>query len=149
MAVPARPGGLTASSTTSGSVPRICREFRGETETRGLWIRGSSRPLERHGASAMPISNGKATGPSRGNGTAAERFDVIIVGARCAGSSLAVILARAGMKVAVIEQATFPKMTLSSHLMEADGLDFLRRIGVLDAVRQTGARFMKQIDMRL
>jgi flavin-dependent dehydrogenase len=97
----------------------------------------------------MSISNGKATGSSRSSGTAGERFDVIIVGARCAGASLAVILARAGMKVAVIEQATFPKMTLSSHLMEADGLDFLRRIGVLDTVRQTGARFMKQIDMRL
>jgi 2-polyprenyl-6-methoxyphenol hydroxylase-like FAD-dependent oxidoreductase len=97
----------------------------------------------------MPNSNGSAAGPSRSGGTVGERFDVIIVGARCAGASLAVILARAGMKVAVIEQATFPKMTLSSHLMEADGLDFLRRIGALDAVRQTGARFMKQIDMRL
>jgi 2-polyprenyl-6-methoxyphenol hydroxylase-like FAD-dependent oxidoreductase len=95
----------------------------------------------------MSINNG--SGSSRSGRTAGEHFDVIIVGARCAGASLAVILARAGMKVAVVEQATFPKMTLSSHLMEADGLDFLRRIGVLDAVRQTGARFMKRVDLRL
>lgn len=98
----------------------------------------------------MPISNdGLATSPPRRNRAAGEQFDAIIVGARCAGASLATVLARAGLQVAVIEQATFPKMTLSSHLMEADGLDFLRRLGVLEAVRQTGVRFMKQIDMRL
>jgi flavin-dependent dehydrogenase len=74
---------------------------------------------------------------------------VIIVGARCAGASLATLLARAGMKVAVIEQAKFPKMTLSSHLIEADALMFLQQLGVIEAVRDTGVRFMKQIDMRL
>jgi flavin-dependent dehydrogenase len=80
---------------------------------------------------------------------ASERFDVIVVGARCAGSPLATLLARAGLKVAVVEQATFPAQTLSSHLMEADGLLFLQRLGVLDAVEQTGVRFMNHVDTRL
>lgn len=97
----------------------------------------------------MATSNGSAVVPPGKGRPVGERFDVIIVGARCAGASLAILLARAGLKVAAVEQVTFPKPTLSSHLMEADGLDFLRRIGVLDAVRATGARFMKRIDMRL
>ena len=84
-----------------------------------------------------------------GRTAASAHFDVIIVGARCAGSSLATILSRAGLKVVVVEQATFPKPTLSSHLMEADGLLFLKRLGVLDPVTKTGVRFMQQVDLRL
>ncbi|MBC3842806.1 NAD(P)/FAD-dependent oxidoreductase [Streptacidiphilus sp. 4-A2] len=86
---------------------------------------------------------------AKARGTAVEEFDVIIVGARCAGSSLATLLARAGLKVVVLEQVKFPRTTLSSHLMEADGLLFLKRLGVLDAVEKTGVRFMKHIDARL
>jgi 2-polyprenyl-6-methoxyphenol hydroxylase-like FAD-dependent oxidoreductase len=97
----------------------------------------------------MSTSNGLAKSPSTISKAAGEHYDVIIVGARCAGASLATMLARAGLKVVVVEQATFPRTTLSSHLMEADGLDFLRRIGVLEEVQRTGVRFMKRIDMRL
>ena len=82
-------------------------------------------------------------------GRSGEHYDVIIVGARCAGSPLGALLARAGLKVAVVEQATFPRTTLSSHLMEADGLLFLKRLGVLEEVKKTGARFMQNIDLRL
>ncbi|TDD89635.1 NAD(P)/FAD-dependent oxidoreductase [Actinomadura darangshiensis] len=78
-----------------------------------------------------------------------ERFDVVIVGARCAGSPLAVLLARAGLKVALVEQARFPRETLSSHLMEADALTFLMRLGVGDPVRATGVRFLTRADVRL
>lgn len=100
------------------------------------------------------VVDGRAARPKSGQAPArgragAERFDVVIVGGRCAGSPLATLLARAGLKVAVVEQATFPRPTLSSHLMEADGLLFLKRLGVLDAVAKTGVRFLKQIDLRL
>jgi flavin-dependent dehydrogenase len=78
-----------------------------------------------------------------------ERYDVVIVGARCAGSPLGTLLARAGLNVAVVEQATFPRTTLSSHLMEADALTFLKRLGVLEPVKATGVRFMREVDTRL
>ncbi|HEX8067959.1 MAG TPA: NAD(P)/FAD-dependent oxidoreductase [Thermoleophilaceae bacterium] len=78
-----------------------------------------------------------------------ERFDVVVVGARCAGSPLAALLARRGLKVAVVEQATFPRDTLSTHLLAADGLAFLDRLGVLDRVRATGAPITSTIDLRL
>jgi flavin-dependent dehydrogenase len=80
---------------------------------------------------------------------APERFDVVIVGARCAGSPLGTLLARAGLKVAVVEKVTFPRTTLSSHLMEADALSFLKRLGVLEPVKATGVRFMHDVDTRL
>lgn len=83
-----------------------------------------------------------------GGGTA-ERCDVVIVGARCAGASLATLLARQGMQVAVVEQARFPHDTLSSHVIQTDALAFLRRLGVIERVQATGAGFMQQIDVRL
>ncbi|HEX8052985.1 MAG TPA: NAD(P)/FAD-dependent oxidoreductase [Thermoleophilaceae bacterium] len=78
-----------------------------------------------------------------------ERFDVVIVGARCAGSPLATLLARSGLRVAVVEQVTFPRTVLSSHLIEADSLNFFKRLGILDPVRKTGVRFMHGVDTRL
>jgi len=68
-----------------------------------------------------------------------EPHDVVIVGARCAGSPLAALLARGGLRVAVVERATFPGDTLSSHLFETDALAFLHRLGLTAALRATGA----------
>jgi len=78
----------------------------------------------------------------------ADRFDVIIVGGRCAGSPLAALLARQGLSVAVVERAAFPKDTLSTHIFQAPAINFLRRLGVLERVRQTGARMCNRVDLR-
>ena len=51
-------------------------------------------------------------------GNMAEQFDVVVVGARCAGSPLAAMLARSGLKVAVLEQATFPRDTLCTRAFQ-------------------------------
>lgn len=42
-------------------------------------------------------------------------YDVIITGARCAGSTLAIYLAKAGFHVLLVDQANFPRDTLSTH----------------------------------
>ncbi len=78
-----------------------------------------------------------------------QRFDVVVVGARCAGSPLAARLARQGVRVAVVERASFPRDTLSTHMFQAQALAFLERLGVIDKVRATGAPFVKQLDLRL
>ena len=75
-------------------------------------------------------------------------FDVVIVGARCAGSPLAALLARQGVKVALVERATFPRDTLSTHIFEADALTFLDRLGVTEQLRATGAPFISRLDSR-
>ncbi len=78
-----------------------------------------------------------------------EKFDVVIVGARCAGASLATLLARSGLEVAVVEQATFPSSTLSSHVFEADALAFLNRLGLSEQIQATGAPLVKRAELRM
>ena len=41
------------------------------------------------------------------------KYDVIIVGARVAGSPLAMLLARQGYRVLLVDRATFPSDTIS------------------------------------
>ena len=77
-----------------------------------------------------------------------ETFDVVVVGARCAGSPLATLLARQGLRVSLVEQAKFPRDTLSSHIFEAPGINLLSRLGVLDKVRATGAEPIGRLDFR-
>jgi 2-polyprenyl-6-methoxyphenol hydroxylase-like FAD-dependent oxidoreductase len=78
-----------------------------------------------------------------------EHTDVVVVGARCAGSPLAALLARCGVRVTVLERATFPQDTLSSHLFEADALAFLERLGVGERLRATGAPYVARTDTRI
>jgi 2-polyprenyl-6-methoxyphenol hydroxylase-like FAD-dependent oxidoreductase len=68
----------------------------------------------------------------------ARRYDAIVVGARCAGSPTAMLLARRGYDVLVVDRATFPSDTISTHLVHPPGVAALRRWGLLDRVVATG-----------
>lgn len=59
---------------------------------------------------------------------------MIVVGGRCAGSSLALLLARAGMRVCVVDRAAFPSDTLSTHGVQPSGVKILERLGVLETI---------------
>src|SRR5688572_33028332 len=59
-------------------------------------------------------------------------YDVIVVGARCAGSPTAMLLAREGYEVLVVDRASFPSDTISTHLVHAPGVAALRRSGLLE-----------------
>jgi 2-polyprenyl-6-methoxyphenol hydroxylase-like FAD-dependent oxidoreductase len=63
-----------------------------------------------------------------------ESFDVIVVGARCAGASLAIMLARAGLGVCLLDKDRFPSDTLSTHGIQPAGVQILGRLGVLDSL---------------
>ncbi|MDG5807989.1 NAD(P)/FAD-dependent oxidoreductase [Streptomyces ossamyceticus] len=65
-------------------------------------------------------------------------YDVIVVGARCAGASTALLLARQGHRVLLIERARFPKDTLSTLYIHQPGVARLAAWGVLDDVASTG-----------
>jgi flavin-dependent dehydrogenase len=69
---------------------------------------------------------------------AANQYDAIVVGARCAGSPTAMLLARKGYKVLAVDRATFPSDTISTHLVHPPGVAALRRWGLLDQVVATG-----------
>lgn len=64
---------------------------------------------------------------------------MVIVGARCAGSPLAAMLARRGLRVCLLDRARFPSETLSTHVIQPCGVSSLRRLGALDAVLAAGA----------
>ena len=66
------------------------------------------------------------------------QFDAIVVGARCAGSPTALLLARKGYKILVVDRATFPSDTVSTHLVHPPGAAALQRWGVLDRLIATG-----------
>jgi flavin-dependent dehydrogenase len=67
-------------------------------------------------------------------------YDVIVTGARCAGSSTALLLARSGVRVLVLERGTFPKDTLNGHGVLAAGARSLQQWGLLDRVLATGCQ---------
>ena len=65
-------------------------------------------------------------------------FDVIVVGARCAGAPTAMLLARRGHRVLLVDRARFPSDTLSTHFLQPRGAAMLARWGLLDRLRGTG-----------
>ena len=65
-------------------------------------------------------------------------FDAIVVGARCAGSPTAMLLARKGYRVLVVDRATFPSDTVSTHILHPLGAGALSKWGLLDRLAATG-----------
>jgi len=63
--------------------------------------------------------------------------DVIVVGGRCAGSFLSTLLARRGYRVLVVDRATFPSDTISTHVLWERGGACLKRAGLFDRVSGT------------
>jgi 2-polyprenyl-6-methoxyphenol hydroxylase-like FAD-dependent oxidoreductase len=72
-------------------------------------------------------------------------YDVIVVGARVAGASTALLLARRGLKVLAVDRATFPSDTLSTHQVQVPGVARLRRWGILDGVLSAGTPAAAQV----
>jgi flavin-dependent dehydrogenase len=73
------------------------------------------------------------------------RHDVVVVGARCAGAATAMLLARLGRDVVVVDQASFPSDTVSTHSIARSGVVQLRRWGLLDGVLDSGAPAIRQV----
>lgn len=65
-------------------------------------------------------------------------FDAIIVGARCAGSPLGMLLARRGHRVLVIDKATFPSDVISTHFLHPRGASYLQRWGLFERLMAAG-----------
>ena len=69
---------------------------------------------------------------------ATNQYDAVVVGARCAGSPTAMLLAEKGYKVLVVDKATFPSDTISTHLVHPPGMAALRKWGLKDELVGTG-----------
>ncbi len=60
-----------------------------------------------------------------------DAYDVIVVGARCAGSPTAMLLARKGHKVLLLDRASFPSDKLSTHYLHQPAIARMNRWGLL------------------
>jgi flavin-dependent dehydrogenase len=67
-------------------------------------------------------------------------YDAIVVGARCAGSPTAMLLARKGYRVLLLDRADFPSDTVSTHMVWQSGGSRLRRWGLMERLLATGCR---------
>jgi 2-polyprenyl-6-methoxyphenol hydroxylase-like FAD-dependent oxidoreductase len=65
-------------------------------------------------------------------------FDVVVVGGRVAGASTAMLLARKGLKVALLDRSAYGSDTLSTHGLMRAGVLQLSRWGVLADVIAAG-----------
>jgi flavin-dependent dehydrogenase len=74
-------------------------------------------------------------------------YDVIIVGARCAGASTAMLLARRGFRVLLADRARFPSEIAQGHFIHRDGPRRLSDWRLLDAVVASGCPAATSITM--
>src|SRR5205085_6805081 len=84
-----------------------------------------------------------ATGPPVGHRAPAERvmnpaYDVVVVGARVAGAATAMLLARSGLRVLVLDRDSYGSDTVSTHALMRPGVVQLNRWGLLDGVAAAG-----------
>ena len=92
-----------------------------------------SAPRRGLDSASRPADRCEAAGKGRAE------WDAIIVGARVAGASTALLLARAGLRVLVIDRARRGADTLSTHALMRGGVLQLQRWGLLDQVVASGA----------
>jgi 2-polyprenyl-6-methoxyphenol hydroxylase-like FAD-dependent oxidoreductase len=65
-------------------------------------------------------------------------YDAIVIGARCAGSPTAMLLARKGFKVLLVDRARFPSDTISTHILWPHGAELMKQWGLLRRLAETG-----------
>ena len=76
-------------------------------------------------------------------------YDAIVVGARCAGSPTAMLLARKGYRVLLVDRSTFPSDTISTHIIWPAGGARLKRWGLLDKVAASNCPAIRKLTFDL
>jgi flavin-dependent dehydrogenase len=76
-------------------------------------------------------------------------FDAIVVGGRCAGAATALLLARKGFKVLVVDKARFPSEIPHGHFIHRQGPGLLNHWGVLDHIVRSGCPPVTKVTMDL
>ena len=76
-------------------------------------------------------------------------YDAIVVGARCAGSPTAMLLARRGYRVLLIDAARFPSDTVSTHFIWPPGVACLQRWGLRERIVATNCPAVRSVSLDL
>src|SRR5437763_17214352 len=73
-----------------------------------------------------------ASQPTASARTRNMRYDAIVIGAGPAGSTAALLLARAGWSIAIVEKSSFPRRKVCGEFISATSMPLLHELGVLD-----------------
>ena len=84
------------------------------------------------------MSHSEEMGGASNSPITRSRYDVVIAGARCAGASTAMLLARQGLRVLVVDPLKRGSDTLSTHALMRGAVLQLHRWGLLDDIRSAG-----------
>lgn len=76
-------------------------------------------------------------------------YDAIIVGARCAGSPTAMLLARGGHRVLLLDRGHFPSDIMSTHYIQPAGVAQLEKWGLIDQIAATNCPPITKTTMHL
>lgn len=76
-------------------------------------------------------------------------YDAIVIGARCAGSPIAMLVARKGHRVLLVDRASFPSDTISTHVIHQPGVARLRRWGLLDQIVASNCPPIRRISFEI
>ena len=76
-------------------------------------------------------------------------YDAIVVGARCAGSPTAMLLARQGHRVLLVDRDTFPSDIMSTHYIQPPGVAQLEKWGLLNRVLAAGTPAIEKLTFHL
>src|SRR5262249_481235 len=87
---------------------------------------------------AVVVPRGDRVPARRQEGMLSVKVDVVVVGARCAGAATALLLARAGARVLLIDKGRYGTDSLSTHALMRGGVLALHRWGVLPAIVSAG-----------
>ena len=78
----------------------------------------------------------------------ADTYDVAVVGGRVGGATLAALLAQRGLSVLLLDKASFPSDTFSTHVIYGDSFGVWQEIGAWPAIEAVGAVRLTGIDWR-
>src|SRR3954454_10783286 len=76
-------------------------------------------------------------------------YDTVVVGARCAGAPTAMLLARKGYRVLLVDRATFPSDVISTHVIHQTGVARLKRWGLLPRVAASNCPPIARVSFNL
>src|SRR5215211_8358862 len=75
-------------------------------------------------------------------------YDAVVVGARAAGAATAMLVARAGLRVLVVDRSRYGADTLSTHALMRGGVVQLHRWGLLDRIIEAGTPAVRRTTFR-
>src|SRR3954447_5130875 len=75
------------------------------------------------------------------------RYDAIVIGAGPSGSTAALLLARAGWSVALVEKSSFPRPKVCGEFISATSMPLLHELGLLDDFLQRAGPEVRRVGL--